>query len=229
MLKSLQNSSLGGSQFAVFALAALAAGGAAALECSGAGALFSPYFGPIDPILALVAAGAIGALSLLVLHACGWFATRRSGGAKGLGVAALGATLLAAPVIAVDAAVGIDVTNAPAPYSLLFYPTIALVVEALFHLAPLALLFAGLRLARVGESRAALACLVLVSVLEPVYQVKAALADRTLTALDAYIFAQVWAVNLVQLHLFRRFGFGAMFATRLVYYLWWHIVWGALR
>ena len=231
MLKLPPNSSPRGNQFALFALIALtAAGGAAALEFSGAGALFAPYFGTVDPVLALVAAGAIGALSLWSLHACGWFAARCDGGVQGLGIAALGATLLAATAIAVDAAVGIAVVNVPTPWSLLFYPSIALVVEALFHLAPLAPLFAGLRsVPRLGESRAALTCILLLSVLEPVYQVRLAMAERTLSALDAYVFAQVWAVNLVQLYLFRRFGFGAMYATRLVYYLWWHIVWGALR
>ncbi|MEQ1617901.1 MAG: hypothetical protein ABL883_06110 [Terricaulis sp.] len=215
-------------QLTGFALVALAAAVAAwALERNGAGALFAPYLGAFDPVLALIVASLAGALSLRALQHWGWFAARRSGGFTGVGIAAACATLLAAPVIIFDALVGIDVTNAPAPWSLLFYPAIALLVEAVFHLAPLALVFAGLRsAARIGADRAALACISLVSILEPAYQ---ASSDQTIYALEAYVSAQVWAVNLAQLYLFRRFGFASMLMLRLVYYLWWHIVWGCLR
>ena len=148
----------------------------------------------------------------------------------GIGVAIAFATLFAIPVVIVDWFVGIKVANVPMPWSLLFYPAIALVVEVFFHTTPLALLFASLRsIARSSSDRIAWVCILLVSLLEPTYQLWFQLAGQSLSWLEAYVWTQVWAINLVQLYLFRRFGFVSMFGMRLVYYLDWHIVWEYLR
>ena len=40
---------------------------------------------------------------------------------------------------------------------------------------------------------------------------------------------QLLAFGLVQLYVFRRFGFIPMFVFRLAYYARWHVGWGALR
>ncbi len=40
---------------------------------------------------------------------------------------------------------------------------------------------------------------------------------------------QLLAFGLVQLYVFRRFGFVSMYAFRLAYYSLWHIAWGAIR
>ncbi len=210
-------------------VACASAGAAWALDLAGVGFFFQPYLGALNPALALVIVGLVGALSLRVLQLLGWFGARRNNG-SGIGAAIVWATLLAAPAIAVDAFVGIDVVNAPAPWSLLFYPSIALVVEVVFHLVPLVLLFACLRwIADVSIDRAALIGILLISILEPAYQLKSALADQTVSVLEVYVWVQVWAVNLAQLYLFRRHGFASMYGLRFVYYLWWHIVWGGLR
>jgi hypothetical protein len=133
-------------------------------------------------------------------------------------------------VVIVDRFAGIEVTNVPAPWSLLFYPSIALVVEVVFHMAPLALLVVSLRsIAPAYTDRAAWACILLVSLLEPIYQLRYSLADQSLSWLEAYIWAHVWGINLVQLFLFRRFGFASMYGMRLAYYFLWHIVWGYMR
>lgn len=214
---------------AVFVAVALAAASAAAaLALSGAAGVYEPYLGEVNPIAALLAASLIGVLSFRSLQYFGWFDARRSDGLAGITAAAAYATLLAAPVIAVDARFGIDVANVPAPQALLFYPSIALLVDVVFHLAPLALLVAALR-SFMSADRAAFAALICVSALEPCYQVQAALSDQVLSALEACIWVQVWAVNLAQVYLFRRFGFGSLYATRLVYYFWWHVVWAAFR
>lgn len=213
------------------AIAALTAAGAAAmLQLAGRGAYFAPYFGSLNPVAVLAAAALCGAIALRELQARHWRNEASKGGLLGIGVAALCATALAIPVMAVDARVRIEVANVPTPWSLLFYPSIAFVVEVFFHVAPLALMFVGLRsIARVSADRAALICIVLVSLIEPLYQVRSALADQTLSWLETYIWWQVWAVNLVQLYLFRRFGFASMYGMRLVYYFWWHIAWASVR
>ena len=217
-------------ELAAFAGAACAAAGAAwTLDVVGVGAFFQPYLGELDPTLALVVAGLVGALSLRALQLLGWFDARRNSG-SGIGATVVWASLLAGAATAVDALVGIDVVNAPAPWSFLFYPSIAFVVEVFFHLVPLVLLFACSRWAAdINIDRAAPIGVLLISILEPAYQLKSALADQAISVLEVYVWAQVWAVNLAQLHLFRRYGFASMYGMRLVYYFWWHIVWGALR
>jgi hypothetical protein len=41
--------------------------------------------------------------------------------------------------------------------------------------------------------------------------------------------ANIYAINVVELRLFRRLDFLAMFSFRLTYYLLWHIAWGHAR
>jgi hypothetical protein len=43
------------------------------------------------------------------------------------------------------------------------------------------------------------------------------------------VFLQIYVINLQQLRIFRRFDFTSMYAFRLLYYLFWHILWGNLR
>jgi hypothetical protein len=45
----------------------------------------------------------------------------------------------------------------------------------------------------------------------------------------AYVFLNVWVINMVQLALFKRYDFVSMYAFRLMYYLLWHIAWGHAR
>jgi hypothetical protein len=153
--------------FGVVSLAAMAA--AAALNVVGAGAFFERYFGGVDPALVVGAIAVVGVISLRAFQVCGWFGERPERGATGIGVAAALAMSFAILVVIVDRFAGIEVTNVPAPWSLLFYPSIALVVEVVFHMAPLALLVVSLRsIAPAYTDRAAWACILLVSLLEPI-------------------------------------------------------------
>lgn len=218
-------------QLAGFAILSLVVAGAAeALDLGGAGSFFEPYFGGVSPVLVFGATAVIGLVSLRALQVCGWLGTRPRGGLKGVGVAVTLATLFAIPVVLVDRLVGIKVVNVPMPWSLLFYPAIALVVEVFFHTAPLALLFTSLRsIARANSDRIAWVCIILVSLLEPTYQLRFGLAGQSFSWLAAYVWTHVWAINVVQLYLFRRFGVASMYGMRLVYYLLWHIVWEYVR
>ncbi|MGB8397744.1 hypothetical protein [Bradyrhizobium sp.] len=218
-------------QLAGFAILALVAAAAArALDLRGVGSFFEPYFAGFSSASVFGATAVIGVISLRVLQASGWFGTRQRGDPIGVGVAAVLATLFAISVVTVDRFVGIKVINVPMPWSLLFYPTVALVVEVFFHTMPLALMFASLRsIARSDSDRVGWVCIIVVSLLEPAYQLRFELAGRSLSWLDTYVWTHVWAINLVQLYLLRRFGFASMYGMRLVYYFDWHIVWGYLR
>ena len=49
------------------------------------------------------------------------------------------------------------------------------------------------------------------------------------SALPAFVVPHVFVFGLVQLVLLRRYGYVPMLWFRLVYYLLWHVLWGAAR
>lgn len=210
-------------------IAALSVFGAAALRIAGFGG-YEPYFGRLDPILVTAIAGALGWVSLRSLGERVRIPAPPRG--RGLGRAAAIATVLAALMIAVDARIPFPADiNAPSPAALLFYPSIGLVAEVAFHLVPLVLVL--LVLDRVpawrGSNTPAVAALVVASLVEPVFQVLPSTTGPLVPARSVYVAIHVWVLGGLQLWLFRRHGFLAMYLLRLVYYFWWHVVWGALR
>lgn len=213
----------------VLCFAAIA--GALALHLTGSSA-FQPYFGRINPVLGMsaVAVLAISALSFLQSH--GWFVVDRpASGLRRFSIPALLASLLAVPVIIVDLAGGFprDINVLP-PEGLLFYPVIALVAETVFHIAPLAVLLFVLPWFVGSSNREGLlvVCVLVAALSEPVFQVVAGLGDSPAWA-TAYVAFHLFVFSLLGLWLFYRHGFFSLLALRLVYYLWWHIVWGVLR
>jgi hypothetical protein len=192
---------------------------------------FRPYFGNLDPILATAVAVAVAAGSLAYLTSRGGFAfSAPAKRVEGRRVAATVATLFAVVTIAVDLAGGFpEDINVRLPEALLFYPVMAFVVEAVFHLAPLALLLLTLvsGLGKEARGRVMAGCVAAVVVLEPAFQVWASGLDALWV--NGFLAVHLLAFNAVQLWLFRRYDFLTMYAFRLVYYLHWHIVWGYLR
>jgi hypothetical protein len=47
--------------------------------------------------------------------------------------------------------------------------------------------------------------------------------------LVVFVFFHLLTFNLVQFWLFRKFGFLVMYILRMIYYLFWHILWGIWR
>lgn len=202
--------------------------------------LFERFIGGTDPVVVVAALSLLGAALLGGLEAHGGFAIIGQQPARGLLRAAGLATLFGLLVVAVDLVLTHPADmNVPVPASLLFYPVISLMVEILFHLLPLAaLLFAISVATRERPSETVIwGSLLLVSLLEPSFQVLAAVSERPVVGAphpyDARVVAydglHVWAINLCQLAIFRRYDFVSMWTFRLVYYAIWHIVWGELR
>lgn len=133
----------------------------------------------------------------------------------------LGAAL-ALPPIAIDLTLGFPrELNLASPEALGFYPAIAVVAEAVFHLLPLALLTAI-----IARRVSPLWLLGIVALIEPLFQmvfVSGAPLQRVL------VFCNVALISAAQLWLYRRQGFVAMLGLRWAYYLFWHIGWGQLR
>lgn len=114
------------------------------------------------------------------------------------------------------------------PESLLFYPAIGYIAEILFHLLPLSIfifIFSCIRRLRI--STIIWASIVLVAIMEPVYQI--VFMGQTSLITVIYTGIHVFLFSLTQLIIFKRFDFISMYFFRIVFYLVWHILWGYLR
>lgn len=197
--------------------------GVAAAEIDAAA--FRPYVGDINPGLAIAAVGLLGIGCIHVLHRAGWAGRLRWPQNRMAIAGFLGAALaLSFLTSLMDIALGFprDI-NVPWPQAVLFYPAIGLVAEIMLALVPLTLCVVILRLIpRFGASPLGIGiCIALAALVEPLFQVAGALRDGALSALDIYVVIALFVFGVLQLLAFRRFGFLAMYAMRLVYYLWW--------
>jgi len=193
---------------------------------------FLPYFGSLNPILTVATAAVLVSGSLVYLQSRGWFAISGAHpGSRNLLIGACAAVGFALPVIAIDffGAFPRDI-NVSAPQSFVFYPVIALVAETAFHAAPLAilLLLASPLATRLGRQRTRWSCAGLVAFIEPILQTIWASPDTPAWA-TAYVALHVFAINLAILYFFGRFDFLTAYGFRVLYYLAWHIGWGAAR
>ncbi len=189
---------------------------------------FVRYFGAADPRAVVLVSSLAGLVAIASLNRHGWIGA----GASLHQVVAIGALAVgfALPTVLVDIVQPFPETiNVPAPRSLVFYPAIAVVVEVLFHLVPLAIVLAAWHLFQpaVNGSRFWIAALP-VSALEPAFQLLAGL-DSGIGWRDLYLVGHLFTFSLLQLGILRRHGFLPMLGFRLVYYLVWHILWGQAR
>jgi hypothetical protein len=199
-----------------------------------------PYrwvFGRAEPAVVLAALVALGVPALVLLDRSGLFLfSARKTNRRGLVAALALAVMFAVLVVVVDVVVGFPATyNVPPPFpqSLLFYAVIGYVAEMAFHAIPLALIVALATRHAVADPHETTLRLgmVVVACLEPVFQARLGMPDNGagIAWRELFVVMHVFAINLVQLGLFRQFGFVTTYAFRLLYYLLWHIAWGELR
>ncbi|NND22072.1 MAG: hypothetical protein HKO14_08280 [Silicimonas sp.] len=133
----------------------------------------------------------------------------------------LGALFLL-PIATIDLAVRLpEDLNMPPLGALAFYPVAGFVAESVFHLLPLgalALFFRWRKLPAWAYIPAVLS--------EPVFQ---AVGSGGWTLQGVLVAVHVAAFSAAQLWVFRAHGFAAMYALRLSYYVFWHLLWGILR
>jgi hypothetical protein len=70
---------------------------------------------------------------------------------------------------------------------------------------------------------------ILASMLEPAFQVRSSLSDDRPSSAVAVMAASLFLFGVVELQLYRRFDFATMFVFRMLYYRYWHVIWGYLR
>jgi hypothetical protein len=120
--------------------------------------------------------------------------------------------------------------NLAPPSGIFFYPSIGFVVEILFHLLPFTLIW--IATSRIGPDKDqrtfTLLSMFVVASIEPVFQSLISPASASL-AKEIGVFLIIYGINAQSLLLFTRSGFVSMYTLRLVYYLFWHIIWGYFR
>jgi len=196
-------------------------------------ALFRPYFGQPHPLLVFAAAIIAASICLAWLSSHTRFQLLSPAHDPFWPVAVtLVPTLLTVPAIAADALIGFPRDmNVSAPESLLFYPAIGYIAEVTFRLLPLTLflftLTVPLRVPATG--RMIWTAVLFAAAAEPIFQVAFSLNRHPLTFLEGFVAAHVFIFGVAAGWVFLRYDFATMYLFRLVYYLWWHIVWGTLR
>jgi hypothetical protein len=191
---------------------------------------YARYLGHVHPVLVMMIVSALGFLLLSQLHKKGEFLVTRTF-QRTLFLRCLGLVFLFALV-----AVCVDLNtpfpediNVPFPESLLFYPSIAFLVEIVFHVVPLyiPLLILDRFRKRDPSKWTVWYAIMAISLIEPTFQVSDMHASPMWVQVVVWI--NLFLFNGVQLFIFRKFGFLLMYLSRIVYYVIWHLIWGEVR
>ncbi len=195
--------------------------------------LFQRFFSSYNPLMVVGLTTVVGLFCLYFLNSGEWYSVHKIARAReGILFSSVVATCLVLPTILVDIAQPFPRDmNVLLPASLLFYPTMGFVVEVIFHLLPLTILLVGPGIILSGRHKPKLlwGATIIVAFVEPAFQVAFAYVGQTLDWKAFYLSVHLFIFGLVQLYVFRRYGFLQMYGFRLIYYLHWHVIWGSLR
>lgn len=196
--------------------------------------VFRRLIGTLNPFAIIIPTIFLGLVLFSVLISNRWFAIYQSGNLKGLLLSAVLASVFGLIIILVDHKIVYPRTiNVPFPESLAYYPVVGFCVEILFHVLPVSLvmLLLGWVFKNTETEKIIWIAILIASLIEPVIQSFDLLSYTNQYPLCAVLFTgiHVFAINLLQLFIFKRYDFVSMYSFRLVYYLFWHIGWGYLR
>lgn len=209
---------------AVFALTAVG--------CLPAGDFYRKFLGDVSPLIAITGSIIVGFASLVVITRLGWVSvTEGNDTGRVLPLFALAAV---PPLVAVVIDLFVhfpEDMNQSFPASLAFYPSIGFLVEVVFHLVPIAvfLLLLECVVPDTRKNDAVWEVLLIAALIEPSYQTISMVSGGHPLAVLPAVFVNLLLFNGIQMVLFKRSGFFAMYGSRLVYYAIWHIIWGHLR
>jgi len=195
-------------------------------------ASFRLFFGDISPLLVIPIVILLGFGSLFLLHSKGWFTIYNRENLKELPRLSIFAVLLLSGAIFIDFTFPFPVDiNLPFPKSILFYPIMGYVVDILFHVVPLTLLLIPLvaLTKNVSRERIIFACILIVSLIEPIYQYMFDSSIGQPLWIDLFDGFRLFSFSFIQLYIFKRYDFVSMYSFRIVYYMLWHILWGSIR
>jgi len=219
-------------QFLVYLLISIIVGGFTGVLFFLDPTVFQKYLGNLNPVLMVLLMALLGFGLLLLQKSRGWFEIAQRENLRGFGHLAILTLPIALFAITADFLIGFpEDTNVLFPLSLMFYPTMDFVVQVLFHLLPITILFIPLSRVKNEEFRERLIwfILIVVSLLEPVLQIIWSADAGDPIGIVTFTGMNVFLVNILEVYTFRRLDFASMYGIRLVYYLLWHIIWGYLR
>ncbi len=194
--------------------------------------VFQQLLGEINPLLAGFLIIALSFVLLSILLSKGWFAIYRRGNLKGYAYALGLAALFGAIAIIVDFSTRIYSAdlNVLFPKSLLYYPAIGFYAETLFQVLPISIVLLGLTrgFKKLSCNKAIWISILVASLVEPLVQVTG-LSGQLPPWFAVFESMRLFVFVLSQLSFFKRYDFVTMYWFRIVYYIFWHIVWGYLR
>lgn len=193
---------------------------------------FQPYFGNLNPLIVILLMFVLGIIVFTFLISNEMFKIHKNGNIRGIFYAFIIGPILVITVFLIDLYFRYpEDVNVLFPQSLLFYPTMGYVIEILFHVIPLSFLlfFLTSLFKKVKIERITWLCIVLVSLLEPIYQLFLGTSSKFPLWIQICFVFHLLIFNFLQLSIFKHYDFLSMYSFRLGYYLLWHIIWGYIR
>lgn len=195
--------------------------------------LFQRFLGGINPLAVGFFIVVLGFVLLSFILSKDWFSIYKKGSLKGLLYASGLAAIFGSIAILVDFTARVypaDI-NIQFPESLVYYPAIGFFVEILFQVLPLTVILVILTSLskKISFNKIMWVSIFVASLPEPVFQVTSLFSGQSLLWFAVFELARIFLVILSQLTFFRRYDFVTMYWFRIVYYIFWHILWGNLR
>ncbi len=195
--------------------------------------LFQQFFGEINPLIVCIFIIVLGFTLLSFLLSKSWFVIYKKGNLKGLFYSSGLAALFGLIVILVDFSTRFypaDI-NILFPDSLLYYPAMGFFAEIFFQVLPLTLILIILTplSKKINSNKIMWVSIFVASLLEPIFQVMSLFSGQSPLWFAVFEFMRIFFVIFSQLTFFKRYDFVTMYWFRIVYYTFWHIVWGYIR
>ena len=192
--------------------------------------IFRKLLGEFPPILALSIVIALGFVMFTVIMDFTDLEFYTNGGHRLLYLSIIAAALLTLLIIFfVDLRGGYEEDiNVLAPDGLLYYPVMGYLADIIFHIIPFSILLLLARFLLGADLTQDIPgwIFLIASLFEPLFQ---ALIMQSTGWVQAYQFVHIFLINLIQFLLFREHDFISMYMLRIVYYLFWHLIWGYFR
>lgn len=109
------------------------------------------------------------------------------------------------------------------PYSIIFYPFIGIIAELFFHMIPIYILLKLFKKSKINYF-----IIFIVSLIEPLFQIIFGLGNNS-PLMIMYLGFHIFIFSTIQLIAYKRTGFWSMYMLRIIYYVFWHIIWGHYR
>ena len=192
--------------------------------------VFERFFGSLPVIPTVVCVYAVAAILLLRFDADKSMRLFQPAQFRAGFIDALAAsTIFACIIVVVDQQFPFPADiNVHFSESLLFYPVMALVAITIFQLMPFSLLLAVTRALKINAASASWIAIVGASLIEPTFQILFGETQQPLWVIG-YTWIHIFLINVALLLLYRKFDFATAYLFRVMYYLYWHVLWGFLR